>query len=39
MGACANPPAILMAYMKLGSLYDVLHNEHITRIPPQRKYA
>jgi len=37
MGACSDPPAILMAYMKLGSLYDVLHNDFITKISVQRK--
>jgi len=39
MAACSNPPAILMPYMKMGSLYDVLHNHRITAIPVHRRYS
>lgn len=35
MGACTKPPnlCIIMEYMELGSLYDVLRNEFIPRLP------
>eukprot|EP01087_Luapelamoeba_hula_P013242 TRINITY_DN3788_c0_g2_i1.p1 TRINITY_DN3788_c0_g2~~TRINITY_DN3788_c0_g2_i1.p1 ORF type:complete len:1605 (+),score=191.21 TRINITY_DN3788_c0_g2_i1:33-4847(+) len=35
MGACTTPPnlCIIMEYMELGSLYDVLHNELVPRLP------
>jgi len=30
MGVCAEPPALVMGYAKLGNLYDALHNQQIT---------
>eukprot|EP01087_Luapelamoeba_hula_P014010 TRINITY_DN4045_c1_g1_i2.p1 TRINITY_DN4045_c1_g1~~TRINITY_DN4045_c1_g1_i2.p1 ORF type:complete len:1175 (+),score=133.84 TRINITY_DN4045_c1_g1_i2:590-4114(+) len=35
MGACTKPPnlCIIMEFMELGSLYDVIHNELVPRLP------